>query len=355
MMRTKRSRMFSAVLTAAITIGALGSAPAAVPEVSVESQSAVVKAVKAVGPAVVNIDTTYRPRRTVFDLFPEFFGEPQPRQGQGSGFIIDGKNCYVVTNEHVIHNADQIMVALPNKETYEGRLIGSDRLSDIAVVKIEGKNLLSAKLSDGGDPIIGSWAIAIGNPFGFQNTVTVGVVSATGRRLKAPDGREMQNMIQTDAAINFGNSGGPLCDINGSVIGMNTAIIPYGQGLGFAISAETIRKVVPDLIKHGRVIRPWVGFIYVDFTRRLARRFGIERTPGVIIQVYKGYAAGEAGLMTGDVIVEAGGRPIKTSEDLEAVIKDLKVGDKLPLVVVREGKRYRLTLTVGEMPARMRM
>ena len=352
------SRAFVWLGIAIYLASALTPSLGAVPEASAESQSAVVKAVKAVGPAVVNIDTTYRPRRSgmrIFEMFPEIFGEPQPEQGQGSGWIYDGANGYIVTNEHVIHNADQIQVALANKQTYDGRLIGADRQSDLAVVKIDAPNLTSVRLSSPGDPVVGSWAIAIGNPFGYQNTVTVGVVSATGRKLRAPDGREMENLIQTDAAINPGNSGGPLCNIEGELIGMNTAIIPYGQGLGFAISADAIRKVVPELIKHGRVIRPWVGFIYIDFTPQLAGRFEIDYTEGVIIQVYRAYAAEEAGLKTGDVIVQAAGKPIKTSDDLDAVVKGLKVGDKLPLVVVREGKRYRMTLTVGEMPSGVRL
>ncbi|MDI6827769.1 MAG: trypsin-like peptidase domain-containing protein, partial [Armatimonadota bacterium] len=260
-----------------------GAVPA---DISEQSQNAVVKAVKLVGPAVVNIDTTYRSRRTgsIFDLFPEFFGPPMPQQGQGSGWIYDGKNGFIVTNEHVIENAEQIIVTLPNKQQFEGKIVGADRLSDIAVIKIDGKNLPSLKLSEAPRPEIGSWAIAIGNPFGLQNTVTVGVVSATGRRIETSDGRKIEDCIQTDAAINPGNSGGPLCDINGNVIGMNAAIRAEGQGLGFAISAETIRKIVPQLIKYRKVIRPWVGFIYTDMTPRFARRLGIDYIEGVIIQ-----------------------------------------------------------------------
>ena len=324
------------------------SAQAAVPEVSAQSQSAVVKAVKLVGPAVVNIDTVSRPRATALDVF--FFGEPQPQQGQGSGWIIDAAKGYVVTNEHVIHNADEITVTLPNKKQYPGKLIGSDRISDIAVVKIDAQALQSAKLGTGGDPVIGSWAIAIGNPFGFQNTVTVGVVSATGRDLKAPDGREMENLIQTDAAINPGNSGGPLCDISGNVVAMNTAIIPYAQGMGFAIPATTIRQVVPQLIQHGKVIRPWAGFAYGDYTPRMARQLGRDYVEGVIIKVYRGYAAEDAGIVSGDVIVEAAGKPVRSGDDLTAIMKTLKVGDKLPLVVAREGGKTRLTVTMTEMP-----
>jgi serine protease Do len=279
------------------------SAQAAVPEVSAESQSAVVKAVKLVGPAVVNIDTLTRPQATPFDLF--FFGEPQPQQGQGSGWIIDGQQGYIVTNEHVIHNADEITVTLPNKKQYTGKLIGSDRLSDIAVVKIEGQNLQSAKLSNGSDPVIGSWAIAIGNPFGFQNTVTVGVISA---------------------------------------------IIPQAQGMGFAIPAGTIQQIVPQLIKYGKVIRPWVGFVYRDLTPKLARQVGIDYAEGVIVFVYRNSNALKAGLNSGDIVVEAAGKPVKTADELAAIINPLKIGDKLPLVVVREGAKTRLSITVAEMP-----
>ena len=320
---------------------------AAVPEVSADSQSAVVKAVKLVGPAVVNIDTLSHPKATPFDIF---FGEPQPEQGQASGWVIDGEKGYVVTNEHVIHGADEITVTLPNKKQYTGKLVGSDRIGDIAVVQIEAQGLQSAKLSTGGDPVIGSWAIAIGNPFGFQNTVTVGVISATGRNLRAPDGREMENLIQTDAAINPGNSGGPLCDINGSVVAMNTAIIPYAQGMGFAIPASTIQKIVPELIKYGKAIRPWVGFVYGDLTRRLARQFGIDYVEGVVVQVYRGSNADKAGVVSGDIIVEAAGKPVKSADDLSTIIKPLKVGDKLPLVVVREDGKTRLSVTLAEMP-----
>ena len=346
-MHANRSFALLAIVISLLFVA--GSGFAAPPEVSAESQTAVVKAVKLVGPAVVNIDTLTRARAS--SPFDFFFGEPQPQQGQGSGWIYDGKNGYIVTNEHVIHGADEITVTLPDKKQYTGTLVGKDRLSDVAVVKIDAQNLPSAKLSAAGTPVIGSWAIAIGNPFGFQNSVTVGVVSATDRQLKSPDGREMEGLIQTDAAINPGNSGGPLCDINGSVIAMNTAIIPYGQGLGFAISAETLRAVIPDLIAHKKVIRPWVGFVFADMSQRLARRIGIDYVEGVVIQVYRSYAAEDAGLQTGDVIVEASGKPIKNTDDMNAVIKPLKVGDSLPLVAVRDGKKTRYKLTVGEMPA----
>jgi len=342
----------NAIIMFLFVVSAATSTTAAIPDVSAASQSAVVRAVKLVGPAVVNIDTTYTPKRTgtIFDLFPEFFGSPMPRQGQGSGWIYDGKNGYIVTNEHVIENADQIIVTLPNKQQYEGKVVGADRLSDIAVIKIDGTNLPSLKLADGDKPEIGSWAIAVGNPFGLQNTVTVGVVSAMGRTIETSDGRRIEDCIQTDAAINPGNSGGPLCDINGNVIGMNAAIRAEGQGLGFAIPASTIRTIVPQLIKNGRVIRPWVGFAYADMTPRLARRLGIDYVEGVIIQVYRGSCAEQAQLRTGDIIIEAAGKPIKSSEDLEAVVKPLGVGDKLRITVWRSGRQYKVVLTLCEMP-----
>ncbi|WP_319586110.1 trypsin-like peptidase domain-containing protein [uncultured Desulfobulbus sp.] len=345
-MKIRNKTIFFAIIILALTTAVF----CAVPDVSIDSQNTVVKAVKMVGPAVVNIDTVSQPDRNDLSPFDFMFGDPQPQKGQGSGFIIDSKNGYIVTNEHVIHNADQITVTLPDKQSYTGKLIASDRQTDIAIVKIVAKNLPVAKLMNGGEPEIGSWAIAIGNPFGFKNTVTVGVISATERQLKAPDGREMENLLQTDAAINPGNSGGPLCDINGNVIGMNTAIVPNGQGLGFAIPAETISKVVPELIKNGRIIRPWVGFRYIDMSQALADRLGISYVDGVIIQIYKGYAADKAGLYSADIIVEAGGKPVKNSEDFKAIVDKLKVGDKLPITAVRAGKRIKFVLTIDELP-----
>lgn len=347
-MRTRFSLPVVAVLSVLMFSGT-AQISMAVPEVSAESQSAVVKAVKLVGPAVVNIDTVSQPKGSQYDVF--FFGPPMPQKGQGSGWIYDGTNGYVVTNEHVIENADQITVTMPNKQQYEGKVIGKDRMCDIAVIQIKGKSLPSLKLGPDKTPEIGSWAIAIGNPFGLQNTVTVGVVSATGRNVDTSDGRKIENCIQTDAAINFGNSGGPLCDINGSVIGMNAAVKVEAQGLGFAIPAETLRQILPQLIKNGKIIRPWVGFEYIDLTQRLAQRIGIDYVEGVVLKVYRGFAADEAGLVTGDVLVEVAGKPVKNAQDLEAIIKPLKIGDKLPLVAYHEGTKSRYSLTVGEMPS----
>lgn len=344
-----KTRIFMVVFILLLLINA---AYCEAPEVSANSQNAVVGAVKTAGPAVVNIDTISQSSSGSMSLFDFFFGETQPKQGQGSGFIIDSKNGYVVTNEHVVHNASRITVTLPNKTAYEGKLLASDRLTDIAIVKIDAAGLPSVKLSDVKEPEIGSWAIAIGNPFGFRNTVTVGVVSALSRRLKGSDGREMENLIQTDAAINPGNSGGPLCDIDGNVIGMNTAIISSGQGIGFAIPAYVIKAIVSDLTAHGRVIRPWLGLSYIDMTKQISRRYGIEYTEGVIIQVYSSFSADKAGLISGDIITAADGKQIKDSEDMKSVINSLKVGDKIELIAVRNGKQIKVNITVEEMPNR---
>ena len=244
------------------------SSPASpMPKSALDSQNPVVRAIAKVGPSVVNINTSVvQPRSNIPSIFRDFFGDDplfggsNPKEGQGSGVIIDGDKGYVLTNEHVIHDVrvnggGQIKVSLPNKQTYDGKLIGSDQTCDLALVKIEGTKLPQARLADGSELVIGSTAIAIGNPFGFRNSVTVGVVSATGRTLPSSSGSNLENLIQTDAAINPGNSGGPLCDIDGNVIGLNTAIIPYGQGLGFAISAGTIRGVIDELEQYGRVRR----------------------------------------------------------------------------------------------------
>ena len=340
--------------------------PTAAPRHSDESQNPIVRAVAEVGPAVVNIDTIVIERRSSLpDIFRDFFGddpffsEPMPRQGQGSGVIIDGKRGYVLTNEHVIHGVreggGQIRVSLPSKQTYEGKLVGADIMSDLALVKIDGTNLPEAKLADGSDLVIGSTAIAIGNPFGFRNSVTVGVVSATGRTLPTPNNTRLENLIQTDAAINPGNSGGPLCDIDGSVIGLNTAIIPYGQGIGFAISAGTIRGVMDELMKYGRVRRPWTGMYYYDLSARAAKRLGLAKPEGALVaEVAAGSPAADAGMEPGDVILAIDGTPISTVADVQNFMLKAKVDQTITLSVWRERKKITVKIKLREPPPRLR-
>lgn len=330
--------------------------------------SPVVRAVKAVGPAVVNIDTVVMRRQSVFgfpDVFDSFFGRDHfsqlvPSKGQGSGLIIDAKNGYVLTNEHVVHDArlrkGEIKVSLPSKQTYEAKVVGADPQYDIAVLKIEGKDLPSAKLGDSDGLSIGEWVLAIGNPFGFRNTVTVGVVSALGRTLdQSAGGSKLEGLIQTDAAINPGNSGGPLCDINGQVIGINTAIISGAEGLGFAIGASSIRPVVEEIIKFGYVKHGWAGMDFWDISQRLASRLGLTSTDGALVyEVYQNGPASAAGIKPGDVVLEAGGKKISSVADVQDVLRKARAGDQLALKLSRYGKNINVKITLADVPEQLR-
>lgn len=336
---------------------------------SARSENPVVKAVKAVGPAVVNIDTLVMRRQSVFgfpDLFDGFFEDSPfsrlvPQPGQGSGFIIDSDNGYVLTNEHVIHDAylrkGQIKVSLPNKETYEAKVVGADVQYDIAVLRIEGKNLPCVKLGSSENLAIGEWVLAIGNPFRFRNTVTVGVVSALDRVLEnaAADGGNLEGLIQTDAAINPGNSGGPLCDIEGNVIGINTAILRGAEGLGFAIAASSIKQAVDEIIKVGRVRHGWPGMEFWDISARVAARLGLDSTDGALVsEVYKDGPADQAGIKPGDVVLEAAGRKIRSVADIQSVLRKARSGDKIALKLSRRGKGISITLELADVPEQLR-
>lgn len=335
--------------------------------VGANSDSPVIQAVQKVGPAVVNINTRSIQRRSIFpfsgmfrDFFnDDFFTEPVPRQGQGSGLIIDDNNGYILTNEHVIsdvrRNGGDITVSLPDKRTFEGKLIGADSASDLAVVQIEAKDLPAACIVSNQEPIIGQWAIAIGNPFGFRNTVTIGVVSATSRTLTTPGGGQLEDLIQTDAAINPGNSGGPLCDVEGRVIGLNTAIIPYGQGIGFAISARTVESVAEELIKFGRVRRGWSGLYFWDISARIARQLGLPSSEGALVaEVVQDSPGDTAGIKPGDVIVSANAIDIKSVRDVQYVLQKTRPGQELALTIWRDGAKVKKTLKLVEAPERLR-
>lgn len=323
-----------------------------------DSGGSVVEVVRKVAPAVVNIDTTYRPAGwSLPEPLREFFGpdlmpDPEPRQGSGSGMIINAREGYVLTNAHVVKGASSITVTLPDKREFRGRVLHVDTQGDVALVKIPGGNLPTVALGRSSNVPIGSWAIAIGNPLGFKNSVTVGVVSATERVLPTPDGRLLDNLIQTDAAINPGNSGGPLCDITGAVIGMNTAIIPSAQGIGFAVGVDSIRKAITDLLTYGRVIRPYIGILYTEITSRLQSEYGLESREGVLVlRVYRGSPAARSGLQAGDVILAANGRKVKDVDDLRQAVRERKVGDTLVLTLMRGGRKWDMRIRVGEMPA----
>ncbi len=326
----------------------------------------VIQAVRKVGPATVNIDTVVLRRTSIFgfaDPFDDIFGTDPftrlvPSKGQGSGLIIDGKNGYILTNEHVVHDVigrnGDIKVSLPNKQTYPARIVGADPQYDIAVLKIDGRNLPEAKLASSNDLVIGETAIAIGNPFGFRNTVTVGVVSAVDRVLDTDKGR-LDGLIQTDAAINPGNSGGPLCDINGNVIGINTAIISGAEGLGFALAASSIKPVVDELIKYGRVRHGWAGMTFWDISQRIARQLGLGTTDGALVaEVYTGGPADRVGIRPGDVILEANGVKITSVADIQDVLRKARAGDKLSLKIWRRGQSLVLNLTLADIPEALR-
>lgn len=348
-----------AVRTAAPIVGLTGT------DGSDKANNPVIRAVRKVGPAVVNIDTLVMRRASIFgfadpfaDLFgPDPFTRLVPAQGQGSGFIIDGKNGYVLTNEHVVREAiarkGKIRVSLPDKQTFEATVVGADPQYDIAVLRIEGENLPSVALSSSDGLVIGEPAIAIGNPFGFRNTVTVGVISALDRSLQNSDGVRLEGLIQTDAAINPGNSGGPLCDIDGNIVGINTAIISGAEGLGFAISSSSIRPVVDELIRYGRVRHGWSGMTFWDISSRLASRLGLDSTDGALVaEVFRGGPADAAGIKPGDVILKAGDRRVSSVADLQSILRRYRAGDTLSLVISRKGDTINVRIRLADEPRR---
>ncbi len=340
-------------------------------------QTAITRAVAKVEPAVVGINVTqireYVPRGLAEDPFFQFFF-PELRYREqvkslGSGFIIS-PDGYIVTNEHVVHNATKIVVTLPAGKKYDADIVGTDYVTDIALLKIDGKNLPHCILGNSDDVIIGEWVIALGNPFGLfevgqQPSVTVGVVSAKNLDFgRQGDDRVYQDMIQTDAAINPGNSGGPMANALGEVIGMNTFIFTgsdYFQGsigLGFAIPINRVKRVVKDLKTFGRVDRQfWTGLEVQDLRPSIARYFGLRSSIGVIVSnVEPGSPAEKAGLQVGDIIIEFNGQRITNTRDIWSILDniDAKAGDVIPLKVLRRGQVLSLRLKLGKVRERSR-
>ncbi len=333
-------------------------------EITNSRQNAITRAIERVSPAVVSIHTRkfqYRDNPLAYDPFWRHFAPPYDRimqevKGLGSGCIVS-KEGHIITNQHVIDGADEISVTLPGGEEYEATLIGEDFDSDVAVIKIAGKNFAFAELGNSDDIIIGEWAIAIGNPFGLfdvsaKPTVTVGVISAVDQDFGRLNNRRVyEDMIQTDAAINSGNSGGPLVNSDGKVIGMNAFIYSgnenYGTsiGLGFAIPINRIKDVKDDLIEHGSVPRNfWSGIQYQDITPTIAYLLNMKSREGVIItDVERDTPWDEAGLDAEDVILEISGRRIRSSSDIDDVKSNLKLssGDQVELTVYRNRRIYR--------------
>ena len=303
------------------------------------------------------------------DFFRDFFGEMPEReykqQGLGSGVIVDGDGS-ILTNYHVVENADKITVSLPDGRKFNGVVKGADPRSDLAIVKINSKESLPvARLGDSESVQIGQWSIAIGNPFGFfvdsaEPTLTVGVISALHRSLPgtARTGRLYADLIQTDAAINPGNSGGPLVNINGEVIGINVAIFSTTggyQGIGFAIPINSAKAIIGDLIQGKKILYGWLGVSVQPIVPETANYFGIKGEEGVIVyQVIPDSPADKAGLKEGDVLLSFAGSRIKNPQDLIVKVASVKVGSEVKAIVLRNGKEEELKVKVGERPSEVK-
>jgi serine protease Do len=306
--------------------------------------SSIINARQKAAPSVVYIDTvsvvTAAPDipEEFRDFFPPgiFGGGQQQVRGAGSGFIIrpDG---FILTNEHVVRNAQNLKVTLQGGKKFDGRVVGTDPQTDLAIVKINATHLPTADLGDSDSLVPGQWAVAIGNPYGFHDTVTAGIISALGRSIDDPNNRGY--LIQTDAAINPGNSGGPLVDLSGKVVGINEAIIANAQGLGFAIPVNLAKKISKELINKGKVQRPaapWLGVALTELNDQIANYYGLTNQEGAIIQVYDNSPASKAGLQNGDIIKEVNHVKIKSPQDVVKEISKAKVGQEIQLLIFRD-------------------
>jgi serine protease Do len=321
---------------------------------------------KEAGNAVVNVSTVkvvetskrlhrffspFDRKGTPFDeFFDRFFeGMPEKRKENalGSGFIIS-KDGYIVTNNHVIEKADQIKVNLKGgEESYPAEVMGTDPETDLALLKIEvDRDLPVLEFGDSDDLEVGQWVVAIGNPFGLDHTVTAGILSAKGRVIGAGP---YDNFLQTDASINPGNSGGPLLNLDGEVIGINTAIVASGQGIGFAIPSNMAKDVISQLKKYKKVKRGWLGVSIQDVDENTAKALGMAEAQGALVaSVNPGDPAAQAGIKVGDVIMSVNGQPIESASDLTRTIGNLSPGKEIDMTVFRQGETLELTVTLGE-------
>jgi S1-C subfamily serine protease len=312
---------------------------------------AVIDVAEAVSPSVVKIEVETRApgaRRGPANAGPE------EGRASGSGFIFtpDG---YILTNSHVVSGARRLHVFLSDGRRLEGSVVGDDPHTDLALVRVEGPDLVAAKLGDSSRLKVGQLVVAIGNPYGFDCTVTAGVVSALGRSLRAQSGRSIEDVIQTDAALNPGNSGGPLVNTRGEVVGVNTAMIRPAQGICFAVAVNTAAFVVSRLMREGRIRRSYIGIggQTVPLLRRVIRFFDLPTESAVLVTaVERGSPADAAGLRDGDLVVRYGDRPIAGVDDLHRLLTDEEVGRTSPVTVLRGRERLSVRLTPGELPAR---
>ncbi len=323
----------------------------------------IVEVVKKTKNAVVNISTTKIVKRNKrfhdFDMFHKFFGDQfkdfynnQPQdfktKALGSGFIIDKKG-YIVTNNHVIENADEIIVRLSDEKEFKAKIVGRDPLTDLALLKIDPKDeeLTVLEMGDSSKTEVGEIVVAIGNPFGLEFSVTAGIISAKGRVLGSGP---YDNFMQTDASINPGNSGGPLVNLDGKVIGINTAIIASAQGLGFAIPVNMLKELLPKL-KTGKVLRGWLGVTVQHIDDKLAKTFGLKDTKGALIaDVIKGDPADKAGVKAGDIVLKINGKNVNSEKDLINIIGRMSPKDVAKLEILRDGKIINLDVKLGKRP-----
>lgn len=349
-----------------VTGGRGTSAPLSAPTVPrqiVETSKAFSEIAGSISPAVVNISTTKVIKRDAtpffddpfFDFFSPFRDFKAPKkwkeQSLGSGVIVS-EDGYIITNNHVIEQSDEVKVTLFDKRSFRAKVIGADPKTDVAVVKIDAKNLPTVRWGDSDKLQVGEFVLAIGNPFGLSHTVTMGIISAVGRANVGI--ADYEDFIQTDAAINPGNSGGPLVNIKGELIGINTAIFSRSggyQGIGFAVPANMVRMVMNQLEQKGKVTRGWLGVTIQELTPELAQKFGIKSAKGALIgDIAKGSPAEKAGLRQGDVILEFNGKTVKDVGNLRNMVSQSKVGSEVAITILRGVKEMRITAVIAELP-----
>lgn len=335
-------------------------------------ENAVVRAIRKVSPAVVNISSEYEVRKRAnpfsgfgmdpfFDSFFKDFFDPgferrYKRTSLGSGVIIDGKRGFILTNEHVIAKSGTITVVLKDEREFEAQVVGADPDSDLSVLRIVSKEPLPAiEMGSSDDLMIGETVIAIGNPFGFSHTVTTGVISANNRSIRTNE-KVYHDFIQIDASINPGNSGGPLLNINGELIGINTAIYAKAQGIGFAIPINKAKRIISDLIQYGEVIQAWIGITVQDLDEKLANYMKTAGIKGALVKkVELKSPAGKAGVQDGDIILSLGTRSLNSSEDYRTVMKNFATGDRVKIRVLRNGQELTLYVKASKFPDELAM
>ena len=333
-------------------------------------ETAVVKAVREVSPAVVNISSAYEVRKRTspfsgfglnpfFDEFFKDFFDPRFERRQqstslGSGVIIDGEKGLILTNSHVIQKTGTIKIVLQDEREFEARIVGADPDSDLAVLKIDSKDRLPAiNMGSSDDLMIGETVIAIGNPFGFSHTVTTGVISAVNRSIRAQD-RVYHDFIQIDASINPGNSGGPLLNINGDLIGINTAIYAKAQGIGFAIPIGKARKIISDLIQYGEVIQAWIGITVQNMDESLAKYLKVPVNRGIVVKTVETKSpAFKADMQESDIILLINNKKINSVDDYKSVTKSIAAGDTVHAMLWRNGKKQTALIKTTVYPLEM--